>query len=1217
MCFTIYNLELTKPVLRNKTYGLLLIASAFFIIFSSCSNKKNTALTRTYHAINTKYNIHYNADLAYKEALATKEAGRTDNLSELLYIYPDNSDTTKVQSAGGGSGFETAIDKTTKAIRLHSIKARPRRNPNKRNDAGYQAWIKQKEFNPFMKNTWMLLAKSEFQKGDYLRAATTFLYITKIYSTNKEIVTECKLWIARAYTEMGWMYEAANVLHKIEIEGPIPEKLTGFYASVKANHLIRTEAYIQAIPELEVAIKKEKSKRQKMRMRYLLGQLYTQNEDIDKAYEAYAKVQGMSTPYYYSFNAKLNQIELLGRTQKKEAISQLEKMVKPKRNEEYLDQIYSAIGDIYMHDSDSLQAIKYYQKAISESKRNAFDKASAQVKLGDIYFNKREYIPAQPCYSEALGQLKKTNENYPRVALRSEVLDGLVVHVKTVEEQDSLQHLASLPAEERLQIINKKIEDLKLAEARQKQEEELQQRTQERENNISSWADLEKKSMFDLTPESQTQIPPTTNLNFGGQQNSQAVFYFYNKQIVDQGKIAFQKSWGSRKLEDDWRRKNKSVSTFDNFGDIDAVQTDSISHTGSNRDIEDKQISTEKYSPEYYLQQLPLTPEKIEASNALIEDALFNMGKIYKDKLADLNLASDAFRTNLKRFPSTPNKENIYYQLFLIYMQQNDSEMMAFYRNAIISEFPDGIYATPLSEPDYEWNFRHIAIAQDSLYDATFQAYRNGEIATVRDNYKSLQTKYPFIDLMPKFMLLNALTYAQTRDAKELSTNLKELVDKYPKSDVEPLASDILIRIKDGQILLSDGSPIKGLDWSMAYANDSTLFDEQGLLAFSDSLDSEYMLLLRYPKGNIDRNDLLYKIADYNFSNYVVQTFDLDFDTQPTIETLQIKGFKTFANIRSYINKGFGENGLIHQLDSAILIVPISKENYPKLVAPNGLEEYITFFREKIGYQLPNLLAYWDGNKIETTEPEDAELIAENDIEQQITEVEEVQHPAVTKNNDRETSNKEPENKKDNSNEINADELLSKDQREVLEQANDVLNTTEEILNNPVDGLKNLIKGYKDRKKMTKEEKEAEKEQKRIEKQLNKQRKQVEKQLQDSLRTIEKIRLDSVRVAEKAVQDSLDRIEQQKRIEKDRIKEEKKAAEQAKEAQQKQREQERKDKAAEQKERLRQRELERKEKIRLQKERRKNQEEERKKLLKEREEERKRIEKGRKEKEKQ
>lgn len=1154
-----------------------------FLFVSACSNKKNTALTRFYHSVNTRYNIYYNADIAYKETLEAKERGREDNLSQMLYIFPQTLDSL----TGGGSGnFTTTIDKTTKAIKLHSIKAKPKRDPDRRGDAEYQAWLKQKEYTPFMDQVWLLLAKAEFQEGDYLQAITTFLYITKIYSTNPEIVAECQLWIARAYTEMGWLYEAGNILHKMEIAGGAPEKHQGLYSLVKANYLVYNKEYQAAIPQLELAIAKEKDKLLKIRMRYLLGQIYAEMGDKVKADKAFSSVKGMSTPYKYTFNAQLQQIRLDDSPGKGKALSMLTGMSKNRKNKEFLDQIYSAMGSVYLEKLDTIKAIDSYKKAIKESTRKGYDLAMAQVRLGDIYFLQREFVPAQPCYSEALPQLKKNHEDYSRVALRSSVLDELVVYVKVVEEQDSLQHLAGLPENQRLQIINDKIAALKKEEEDKLKEEENQRRIEEREQRISSWGDLEESLFESATP---TTTAPTITAQPGN------IFYFYNEQAVNQGKIAFQQQWGARKLEDNWRIRNK-ISIGASDPEI-AHETDSIAsdqkdglQAENSGTVTPKSVVEDKYSVEYYLQQLPFTPQAIEASNTLIEHALFNMGLIYKDKLEDMSLAVDAFNTDIRRFPNTPNLEEIYYQLLLIYMRIGDGDMMSFYRSKLLAEFPSGKYAEPVSQSDYEWNFRHMAGLQDSLYNEAYNAYRRGDVDVVRRNYQSMKTKYPFTDLMPNFTLLNALTYAQVRDAQNLETTLTDLVKKYPKSDITPLASEILERVKSGKILLSDGTPITDFDWSKAYDKDDVLAEAKGkVLQYSDTLDIPYVLLLMFKPNTIDRNELLYDVADYNFSNYVIQTFDLSFDNDPPYEVMQMKGFSSFSTIRSYLAKAFTEGGLMHKLDSSILVVPISTDNYINVLPRLGLDKYMAYFSEHFAAQLPQLIASWNGVEYIGAEPmaedleqDETEALLISEEEQPV--VEPVSEPAIKtpteeKAKTDEKAKEQPVGESKNDKQITADDLLTKDQ---LQQVGEVNNVIEDALNNPVDGIKNLFNKYKNTETLTKEEKAALKEEEKQRKQLEKEQKLILKAEQDSIRKVEKARTDSIAKAEKIVEDSIKAVEKQAAEQKCLEEREKenaaKAAVRAKEDLRKQKENERKEKERMQKDRLRQREQERKEK---------------------------------------
>lgn len=1161
-------------------------------------------MTRFYHSVNTRYNIHFNADIAYKEALEAKERSREDNLSQLLHIFPQLQDS--IPSGASGS-FTTTIDKTTKAIKLHSIKAKPKRDPNRRNDAEYQAWLQQKEYTPFMDRVWLLLAKAEFQDGDYLQAITTFLYITKIYSSNPEIVAECQLWIARAYTEMGWMYEAGNVLHKMELAGGAPEKHQGLYSSVKSNYLVYNNEYAEAIPYLETAIKKEKNKNLRLRMKYLLGQLYVNIGDKVKANKAFDAVQGMSTPYNYTFNAQLQQVQLDDSADKTKILSRLNKMAKSAKNEEYLDQIYYTIGNVYIGKSDTVKAIENYRKGIAESKRNGYDKTVCLIKLGDIYFLQKEFVLAQPCYSEALGNLSKVHADYPRVALRSNVLDELVVHVKTVEEQDSLQYVAKLPEEERMVIINRKIEELKKEEAERQKEEERQQRIEERESRISSWDDLTGgEGLFE-------QKNPTVPQGVvAGQQDSQGTFYFYNAQAVSQGKIAFQQQWGNRKLEDDWRRRNKVLVTSD-MDELaehpEVLDTDSIPSDPELIAEKDAQatIVDDPYSVEYYLQQLPFTEEALKESDDLIENALFNMGKIYKDKLGDMALAIDAFTTDVRRFPNTPNLEEIYYQLLLIYMKTGDKDMLALYRNKLLTEFPDGRYAIPLSEPDFEWNFIHMASLQDSLYNEAYDAYRRADVETVRRNYKAMNTKYPFTDLMPNFALLNALTYAQTRDAGNLITNLDDLVNKYPKADVTPLATEILNRVKEGKVILSDGSPITDFDWSKAYiGSDSTATAQGRILQYSDTLDVPYVLLFMYKQNTIDRNDLLYQVADYNFSNYVIQTFDLSFDTDPPFEILQIKGFESFATIRSYLTKAFNEDMLIQHIDPSILIVPISVENYTTVLPRLGMDQYITFFGEHYKDLLPQLISYWKDGSYEIEKVEEEEEAPETEP----TEEEEIKEVVPEKKEPEkivpvEKPKDQPVQKPVDDKTVTMDDVLTKDQ---LETTGKIVEGIEDVVSNPVEGLKNLLNRNKNKENLTKEEKAALKEEEKLRKEREKELKAIQKAYQDSIKKVEKVRTDSIAKAEKAEQDSIKAAqkakEEQEKLEEQQKKDAVKAAVKTREDARKEKEKERKEKERIQKERLRQRDKERKEKEKAQERERKEKEKQAEERRKQREKER-------------
>lgn len=1109
-----------------------------------------------YHAINTKYNIYFNANEAYRESLKSKQAGYQDNLSQIIAIYPSPAEEEELKQRAGGS-FDVTVDKTTKAIKIHSIRTKPERDPGKRRNQEYQAWLKQQEFNPFLKNAWLLLGKAEFQNEDYLQAVSTLSYVTRLYKGDPDVVAEARIWIAKAYSAMGWFYEAEDIFHKMKLAGTIPDNLTTEYNKVYSDFLIKRKEYDKAIPFLEQAIKDESDGFQKIRMKYLLGQLYSYTQNQEKAFQAFESVNGLNTPYLYSFNAKMQQASFVNSSNKQEILSLLSKMSKDPKNKEYLDQVHYAIGNIYLNNQDTAKAIVEYEKAVKESTRNGYDKALSQVALGDIYFKQQKYAKAQPNYSEALTAISKKHEAHPRVNLRAEVLDELVVHIEAIHLQDSLQHLSQQPYDEQVRVVTKIIADLRKKEEDEKKE---QART-ERENNGST-SISQNNSFFE---QSSPNIP-SAPANIGGNTSS---FYFYNPQLVSQGKVAFQRKWGNRKLEDNWRRKNKRVTTFDDNNlnqEDEKMPQDStkLSETNTQRTSRENDI----YSPEFYLQQIPTTAEEIAASNEIIENAYFNLGKIYKDKLGDYNLAIDAFTTNLSRFPDGPNREEIYYQLFLIYLRLGNKEMTELYRRYLLTSFPESSYAAALSDPNYEWNLRNMHQLEDNLYQQTYEAYLAANIKTVRSNYQSMIEKYPLSGLIPKFTFLNALTFAQTNDPDEFKTRLRDLIEKYPKADVTPLASDMLKGILGGKTLSSDSSPARGMIWDIRFGTGENMEETAGVDFIADP-DTEYMLLFIYKSQTIDKNQLIYDVASYNFSSFIYQTFDLSFTETNSLEILQVKGFKSLSEIEVYIDKAFDKNSLMSELDPSIIPLPISTDNFVALMNGKSLNEYFLFFEKNYTKEMVKLVMYWNQQRSkapatveEATPQKEADISDKNELEQEEAPIKTIPTtPVLPPVKEEKTENKE--------NEIGVSDILSEDQ---IETADDVINKTIDIINNPVDGLKNLFNSSGNKTKLTKEEKAAQKAEKKRLKELEKERKAKIKAEEQALKDAEQAKIDSLSNAEKQKQ------EDEKAAINAKLNEQKQAIK-AREEARKQRQQELKEKEKAQKEKLKERERERNERL--------------------------------------
>ena len=587
-----------------------IVALLTVLLLWSCSTKKNTKASRFYHAFTTRYNIYFNGKQAFDEALKSQQDGYKENYSDRIYMYPISAQPKDKAEPGGP--FDRTIEKSNKAIKLHSIKAKPAKKPGWRNNPKLRAIQEQEEYNPFLKNSWLIMGQAQFYNADFLQASATFSYIARHYAKDEEVVAEARLWQARCYSEMGWFYESEDILDKMNKNG-IPASALKQYAAVYADYLIKNGQFEDAIPYLKTAIKAEKNRKQRTRMKYLLGQIYADQELDGLAYKTFGEVARSNPPYELEFASRIRQTEVFSGTNYLKVVKMLEKMAKSQKNKDYLDQVYYALGNVYLSREDTVNAIKNYQLGIDKSTLNGMDKAICQIKLGDIYFTMRDYVKAQPCFSGALAGIQKEYKDYERVSKLSAILDELVVHVEAVHLQDSLQALAKLPEAERLAIIDKKIEEVK-------KEEEEAKALAEKEAYL---AEQEAKGTGIDRPGTETNVVVLPNASGG------ASFYFYNPQTVAQGKTQFQRKWGRRPLEDHWRRRKKELSTFnENLDEEMLAEGDSTQMVGPDGEpLPTDSIggdlpavaADDPHTREYYLQQLPFTQEDIDASNIIIK----------------------------------------------------------------------------------------------------------------------------------------------------------------------------------------------------------------------------------------------------------------------------------------------------------------------------------------------------------------------------------------------------------------------------------------------------------------------------------------------------------------------------------------------------------------------------------------------------------------------
>lgn len=916
-----------------KKLGWLLLL-VICVSMSSCGPRKNTALSRNYQAFITRYNIYYNGDEHYKETLAALEKNYEDDYSQLLYVHP--TDAYKNPDSPQPSGdFTRSIEKAQKAIQLRSIKKKPTRKAGKSRDPKYKAWMKREEYNPFLHNAWMMMGRSQYNNGDYLGAASTFYYIVKHFNWLPATVTEAKLWQARAYCAMKWDYEAENILSKIPEKALVNGDLQGLYNMVYATLYTQSPTPQKAIPYIRKAIPHSSSV-QKSRLYFLLGQLLAREGDKKGAYEAFKKASGAHTNYRTQLNARIKQSEVFTGNNINSEVKSLKRMTRLDRNKDYLDQIYYAIGNLYLSRRDTTNAIKNFILAAEKSTRNGIDKAIDQLQLGAIYFTRRRYDLAQPCYAEAIPLLPSNYPGYDSLKLRSDVLDKLALYTQNVILNDSLLRLSEMDEAGRMKVIDKIISDLK-----EKEKKEAEQ--QRREDYLAQQQSLGNSN----------QQGGSTNAPMTFTMNNDDSWYFYNTATRNAGKTDFQKRWGSRKLEDNWRRRNKASFDMAEFDSTDTESSDDseasdipdsshesdTENDGSSPEATDKE--NDPHFPEYYLKQIPFTAEEKLNANDIIQEGMYNIGLILKDDLEDFTEAENEWNRLLKRYPDNIYRLDVYYNLYLIFMRLGYRTKAEYYRSLILLDFRDSKIGEALQDPDYIEHLRSMESEQESLYEEAYQAYLDNRNSTVHEVYTRVREKYPLSKIMPKFMFIEALTYVTENDTEKFRATLKELLERYPDTDVTPLASSYLKGLAQGRQLQKGLSNARGMIWGRRLSNDSTEVSNDSV-AFDLNPQVPQLLILLYPTDEVSGNELLFNVAKHNFSSFVIKDFDLEPMNFGTLGLLVIKGFANFEELAHYRKVMDASSTL--QLPPEVRPVMISVDNFETLLREGrAFEDYFRY----------------------------------------------------------------------------------------------------------------------------------------------------------------------------------------------------------------------------------------------------------------------------------
>ena len=563
------------------------------------------------------------------------------------------------------------------------------------------------------------------------------------------------------------------------------------------------------------------------------------------------------------------------------------------------------MGNIYLLQKDTANAIGAYEKGNEKGTRNGIEKGVLLLRLGGLYWDMEKYADAQRCYGSAIGMLDKERPDYEELSYRSKVLDELVPFTEAIHLQDSLQELAKMPEEKRLEAIDRVIEELK------KKEKEERRKAQE---------DAVEKALQKQGAVGNRNTPAPVAQNT---QTPNGAWYFYNQQAVSQGKQQFQRQWGKRENADNWQRSNLTVVGMSNFGDEDALADSTLQAAlgeafAAADSIAADTLATDsaQFDPhkrEYYLAQIPFTEDQVAESNNIIKDGLYHSGVIFKDKLDNLRLSEKQLLRLVNNYADYEQLDQAYYHLFLLYSRRGQTELANNCLSHLKADYPESEWTTLLSDPYFVENARFGEHLEDSLYECTYRAFQQDRYDEVSQNARLSEERFPLGLNRPKFIFIDGLSQLNAGDGDGCLQQMKVVVEKYPQSEVSEIAGMIVKGVQEGR-RLHGGKFDLGDVWSRRditlALTDSTVAD-----TLSAERDVNFVFMLVYSPKEVEENQLLFQLAKYNFTNFLVRNFDLATDTQTlytdsteiSVRRMTVSGFLSYDEALQYARRLYAD----------------------------------------------------------------------------------------------------------------------------------------------------------------------------------------------------------------------------------------------------------------------------------------------------------------------
>ena len=739
-------------------------------------DKKFTLKKRISQNTVSHYNYYFNANNKLNDVIERARLSNKDDYSKLIPFYGYSLNTTAAQK----TELDSVIYKATAGILLHDLRS---------------DWVD---------NFYLLIGKSYLFQKQFDSAGMTFQFINynlfprkrkdddfaKTVGTNesasgnsisiaskenKSLINkafnrppsrnDALVWQIRTFIEQEEYTDAAGLINTLQNDQNFPVRLKADLEEVNAYWFYKQKMYDSAAAHLEKALSAAEDKQDKARWEYLLAQLFEITKQPQKASQYYTKSMRHTTDPLMDIYANLSNAKIYRSNDSKEfnnTIDNLVRMAKRDKYESYRDIIYYSAGELALQKPDTAAAEFLFKKSLSYNELNAAYKNRAYLQLGDIAFNKRAYKKASGFYDSLQLNDVVLIDRVKEIEDRKNALTKIVEKINIIEREDSLQHIAMLSPNEQKAFINDLLKKLRKEKG-----------LKEIDYNSAS-----PSSVFDNSNQQ--------SVDLFGNNNTKGDWYFYNASMKSRGFSEFKSRWGNRINIDNWRRNSATSNTINN---VNAVN--------NNTNLPDNKtsIANTELSYDAMLNNLPLTADKLNASNILVASSLFELGKLYQNSLEDYAIAAQTYETSLQRFPNNLYNGELYLNLMYCYTKLGNLSKAAYYKNLLLTGFKDTKYAQIANNPK--------AVKQGTKDPAATRRYENiynlfieGQFEKAVEDKRAADSLYGNNYWSPQLLYIESVYYIKQKQDSLAVVTLNNIISQYPTSPLKDKAATMIDVLK-------------------------------------------------------------------------------------------------------------------------------------------------------------------------------------------------------------------------------------------------------------------------------------------------------------------------------------------------------------------------------------------------------------------------------------